>query len=602
MYRGILFAIVWVVSCSLPAFAGSSVCSGEAGQNLPKPITDNATATSVAFIGETGQVVSIVVSVNLSHTYAGDVDMLLRSPDGTIIELTTDNGGDSDFDGTIGFDDTAANSIVGASGSLSGTFRPEQPLSTFAGERMSGQWQLQVADDGNGDTGTLTGWSINYCYIPGVEEGEPEGLPEGAPDPLCSGESGQNLPKPIVDNDTATSVAVIGETGQVVSIVVSVTLSHTFAGDVDILLRSPDGTIIELTSDNGGGSDFDGTVSFDDTAANSIVGASGTLTGSFRPEQPLSTFAGEWISGQWQLQVADDGNGDTGTLTGWSINYCYIPGTEEGEPEGLPEGEPAPSCSGEAGLTGAIDIVSFNNFSATIIVGEQGNIASISPSISLTHENFADLDITLESPAGTIIELSTDNGNGLAAGPTVAFSDDASNAITSVSGSVTGTYLPEQALATFAGEPVTGLWTLRVADDASPGTGTFNGWSLGYCYVVPVEGEGTAEGTVEGEGESGVQSADQNGDFVISLNELLRIVQLYNALALHCADNPNDTEDGFVSGAGVNQTCDPHDTDFAPQDWLISLSELLRAVQFYNTLGYSYCPQSGSEDLLCPGP
>jgi hypothetical protein len=132
-----LFAIVWVFFCSLPAFAGSSVCSGEAGQNLPKPITDNATATSVAFIGETGQVVSIVVSVNLSHTYAGDVDMLLRSPDGTIIELTTDNGGDSDFDGTIGFDDTAANSIVGASGSLSGTFRPEQPLSTFAGERMS---------------------------------------------------------------------------------------------------------------------------------------------------------------------------------------------------------------------------------------------------------------------------------------------------------------------------------------------------------------------------------------------------------------------------------------------------------------------------------
>jgi hypothetical protein len=85
------------------------------------------------------------------------------------------------------------------------------------------------------------------------------------------------------------------------------------------------------------------------------------------------------------------------------------------------------------------------------------------------------------------------------------------------------------------------------------------------------------------------------------LNELLRIVQLYNALALHCAGNPNDTEDGFVIGTGDNQTCEPHDTDFAPQDWLISLSELLRAVQFYNTLGYHYCPQSGSEDLLCPG-
>jgi subtilisin-like proprotein convertase family protein len=583
----------------LPEGEPPAVCSGESGQNLPKPISDNTTATSVAAVGETGQVVSIVVSVNLSHTFAGDVDMQLRSPEGTIIELTTDNGGNTDFDGNITFDDAAANSIVGASGVLTGTFRPEQPLSTFAGERMSGQWQLQVTDDGSGDTGTLTGWSISYCYIPGVEEGEPEGLPEGTPDPFCSGEGGQNLPKPIADNSTATSVAFVGETGQVVSIVVSVNLSHTFASDVDMQLRSPDGTIIELTTDNGGSTGFDGNITFDDTAANSIVGVSPLVSGTFRPEQPLSTFTGERMSGQWQLQVADDGAGETGTLTGWSMNYCYIPGAEEGEPEGLPEGEPAPFCSGEPGLTGAIDIVSFNNFSVTIIVGEQGNIASISPSISLTHENFADLDITLESPAGTIIELSTDNGNGLAAGPTIAFSDGASTAITAAGGSVSGTYLPEQALATFAGEPVDGIWILRVEDNASPGTGTFNGWSMGYCYTAPAEGEGSSEG--EGEGESGVQSADQNGDFVISLNELLRIVQLYNALALHCAGNPNDTEDGFVIGTGDNQTCEPHDTDFAPQDWLISLSELLRAVQFYNTLGYHYCPQSGSEDLLCPG-
>jgi hypothetical protein len=98
-----------------------------------------------------------------------------------------------------------------------------------------------------------------------------------------------------------------------------------------------------------------------------------------------------------------------------------------------------------------------------------------------------------------------------------------------------------------------------------------------------------------------VQTADQNGDFVISLSELLRVIQFYNSLGLHCADNPLDTEDGYVPGPGANQSCVPYDTDYNPQDWVISLSELLRIIQFYNSLGYRYCPEDGTEDDFCPG-
>ena len=79
------------------------------------------------------------------------------------------------------------------------------------------------------------------------------------------------------------------------------------------------------------------------------------------------------------------------------------------------------------------------------------------------------------------------------------------------------------------------------------------------------------------------------------------MIQFYNSLGLHCADVPSSTEDGFVPGTGANQTCTPYDTDYSPQNWVISLSELLRLIQFYNSGGYSYCPLQNTEDDFCPG-
>ncbi|HPO16088.1 MAG TPA: PhoPQ-activated protein PqaA family protein [Candidatus Hydrogenedentes bacterium] len=110
--------------------------------------------------------------------------------------------------------------------------------------------------------------------------------------------------------------------------------------------------------------------------------------------------------------------------------------------------------------------------------------------------------------------------------------------------------------------------------------------------------EGVEEGLIEGEGEGvedGQHSADQNGDHQISLSELLRIIQFYNSDGYHCETG---TEDGYAPGPG-SQTCTPHDSDYNPQDWTVDLSELLRIIQFYNSGGYHAC--EGSEDGFCPG-
>ncbi len=139
-----------------------------------------------------------------------------------------------------------------------------------------------------------------------------------------------------------------------------------------------------------------------------------------------------------------------------------------------------------------------------------------------------------------------------------------------------------------------------------------------------IEGEGE-EGELEG--ETGCHTADQNCDGLVNLSELLRVIQFFNSGGYHCETG---TEDGYAPGPASDKglqplvlavdrspdkglqplvlrqitkvDCLPHSSDYAPQDWLINLSELLRLIQFFNSGGYHYCPGESTEDGFCPGP
>lgn len=124
--------------------------------------------------------------------------------------------------------------------------------------------------------------------------------------------------------------------------------------------------------------------------------------------------------------------------------------------------------------------------------------------------------------------------------------------------------------------------------------------SYAYCYYKPeirdeVKGH---EITIELEGSNpgipGIHSADKDQNWSVSMSELLRAIQLYNSRAYHCEAG---TEDGFAPYEG-STSCKPHASDYDPQDWRISLHELLRLIQFYNSKGYQLC--EGSEDGYCP--
>jgi hypothetical protein len=111
------------------------------------------------------------------------------------------------------------------------------------------------------------------------------------------------------------------------------------------------------------------------------------------------------------------------------------------------------------------------------------------------------------------------------------------------------------------------------------------------------DGEGGSEGA--GEGELLPHSIDRDGNGQVSLSELLRAIQFFNMHGFRCAEHPEDSEDGYLAGAGANHSCTPHDADYNARDWQISLSELLRLIQFFNMGGYYRC--SGTEDGFCPG-
>jgi len=91
-------------------------------------------------------------------------------------------------------------------------------------------------------------------------------------------------------------------------------------------------------------------------------------------------------------------------------------------------------------------------------------------------------------------------------------------------------------------------------------------------------------------------SADVNHNLRIDLGELLRGIQYYNTGEFGCGQS----EDGYLPRSTADQSCEPHDSDYAPQDWWVSLDELLRLIQFYNSLIY-HCDPSG-EDGFKPGP
>lgn len=110
----------------------------------------------------------------------------------------------------------------------------------------------------------------------------------------------------------------------VADINVAVSIRHTSALDLQLVLRAPDGTGVCLNYYNYNefyrAADYTDTI-FDDDAPFPITEAKPPFTGRFRARPPatLRTFRGLDASGLWRLQISDNWYGDTGRLTSFQL-------------------------------------------------------------------------------------------------------------------------------------------------------------------------------------------------------------------------------------------------------------------------------------------
>jgi subtilisin-like proprotein convertase family protein len=291
--------------------------------STPTNILDQQTVTSTIVVsGANSFLLDVNLQTFLTHTFSGDLDITLTSPGGTIIKLSTDNGGSNDnvFNGTVW--DDSANPGTTDEGLVTGhTYQnnilasplvPEGSLGAFVGEDPNGTWTITITDDSGVDVGVLNSWSLDVT------------APLGLPSPGGYHGFTNATPLALVDGGVSTSTIVVSGLGtRVMDLDLQTFIRHVFSADLDITLTSPAGTVVTITTDNGGMNDdvFNGTV-WDNAAAQTVVDATyvnGVPLPSLSAEESLGVFVGENPNGTWTLTISDDGFLDTGTLDSWSL-------------------------------------------------------------------------------------------------------------------------------------------------------------------------------------------------------------------------------------------------------------------------------------------
>ncbi len=409
---------------------------------LAVPDLDTGFATQeVAGVPAGAVVADVDVAVTIDHPDAAQLDLFLIAPDGTRVELSTDNGGAGGYNGTT-FDDAAGTAITAGAAPFAGTFRPEGSLAAINGKAPNGTWRLEARDDTGGLVGTLRDFRLLLR--------------------TTSSYAATDVPRAVPDLGQAISritVADLPANSTIADLDATISINHPNVADLDVFLVAPDGTRVELTTDNGGTGDNYVNTIFDDQAGPSIVGSAAPFTGRFRPEGSLAALNFRNANGTWRLEVTDDTGGNTGTIAafGLAIQTAAAYGKTA---------LPIP----DRGL--AVSTLPV----ATAPTGDR--ITDVDVTIDLTHPAVGDLDVFLVAPDGTRVELVSDNPVVGADYRNTTFDDAAATAIAAGVAPFTGRFRPAGALSAFIGKAAAGLWRLEIADDTAANVGILNGWSL----------------------------------------------------------------------------------------------------------------------------
>lgn len=146
------------------------ICTTYASGDIALAIPDGAGANmqgtvvgNTINVSDTGTITDLRVSIDVTHSYIGDLILQLQHPNGTdfvnVWNRTCNTGQFSNIDVTFMDGEPA----ISCASPTTGTYEAASPLSVFNGLDMSGDWTILAVDFYNGDTGTLNNWSMEFC-------------------------------------------------------------------------------------------------------------------------------------------------------------------------------------------------------------------------------------------------------------------------------------------------------------------------------------------------------------------------------------------------------------------------------------------------------
>src|SRR6185503_10273593 len=242
---------------------GGCINGNFASTDVPKSIPDNnATGvTSTLAVTGNGVVQTLSLSLNITHTFRGDLLVTLIAPGGTQFIVSNRAGGSAD------------NIIIN-----------NQVVTAFNGQTAAGTWRLRVQDLAAIDVGTVNSWSLNI-----VGNCTPVVHWSGSATPML----------PTIDNGSACTNLTVTTTGGSASVAkLDISGRHDFRSILRGTLAHNGTTVVAFP-------------------LNTFPNGSGTFAFTNRAVPGLSGDS----SGTWTLCIIDaDGFGDTGMLNTWAVH------------------------------------------------------------------------------------------------------------------------------------------------------------------------------------------------------------------------------------------------------------------------------------------
>ncbi len=238
-----------------PAPEVISVTSGDV--NIEIPDNKSTGISSSIEVGDAVEVNEAKVSVDITHTYVGDLILKLTAPNGREYVLQNKEGGSTDdLKKTFTIDGVGA---------------------------INGDWTLSVSDNYRVDTGTLNHWTLDFTV---GEETTPAEVKEFK----------NEIKAEIPDNniDGIQSYIDVEADGSIKGLELVLDISHTYVSDLEITLRK--GGVSKVFYNREGGSSDD-------------------VKRSFK----IDEFNGLDASGRWFLSIRDLAHLDVGTRNAWSL-------------------------------------------------------------------------------------------------------------------------------------------------------------------------------------------------------------------------------------------------------------------------------------------